>query len=162
MREFINLHQVSFEKENLAVKKLFAIDTNLTVGIQQFSDFYGKNPKNPNQIEINNKPEIIENMYSEFAHPADAYETVKNYVIDELKLKKENLLENKAKNKEEQNKKLYFYVFERDLNEENPKLRGVFYATSHAGKPIFSVALTKSLEYEYEKEIYKKWIIPAS
>ncbi len=157
MREFINFHQVDFEKDNLAIKKLFALETNLSVGLQQFQEYFNKNPKNPNQIEINNKPEIIDSLYNEFIRPIDAFETIKTFVLDELKIKNSIVLKNSSQPAQSQKpKKLYFYVFERDLNEDSPKLRGVFYATSHANKPIFCVALTKSLEYDYEKEIYKK------
>ena len=149
MREYIIFHQININKDNNGIKILFGLDKKICVGVQQFSGTFNRNPKNPNQIEIPEKIEINENEYNKFNSPVEAYDIVESFIINELKID-ENFFK-----KEQKQKDLYFYVFEHDLDEDRPKFRGVLYATL-SNKPMFYVAFSKSVEYEYDKEIYNK------
>ena len=150
MKEYITFHQATLNKENIGIKTLFGLDKKMCVGIQQFSGTFSRNPKNPNQIEIPEKINIIESEYNKFNNPLEAYEVIETFIINELKINENSIKE------ENKQKELYFYVFEHDLDEETPIFRGVLYA-ARIGKPMFYVAFSKKTEFEYDKEIYKKW-----
>lgn len=149
MKEYITFHQINLNKNNTGINVLFGLNKKFCVGVQQFSGTFNRNPKNPNQIEIPEKIEIIENEYNKFEKSIEAYDVVESFIINELKIN-----ENYFK-KEQKQKELYFYVFEHDSDEDKPKFRGVLYAT-YSNKPMFYVAFSKSVEFEYDREIYNK------
>ena len=150
MKEYITFHQITFDKENLGVKKLFGLEKNICIGVQQTIGTFLRNPKNSNQIEIPEKVEIIEHEYNKFSNPNDAFEIIQNFIYAEFKI-----YEDDANFSEIKNKELYFNFFEQEEG-ETPKFRGVLHASMSSIKPAFYVAFTKSLEYEYERELYKK------
>ena len=152
MIEYITFHQVSFNKDNFGIKKLFGLNSPIILGVQQLLGKPSRNPKNSNQIEIPEKINIVATDYNKFESSAEAFEVVKSFIYDEFKLN-ENTLENEKK---DLSKDLYFYIFENEEGEETPKFRGVLYATISSLKPLYYVAFTKSLEFEYDREIYKK------
>ena len=153
MKEYITFHQISFNKDNIGIKKLFGFNTTICLGVQQCLGDFIRNPKNSNQIEIPEKISIIPTDYNRFTKPEEAFEVIKSFIYDEFKLQSND----NPSNKKEFTKNLYFYVFsDENDEEEKPVFRGVLYATITALKPLYYVAFTKSLEYEYDKEIYKK------
>ena len=153
MIEYITFHQVSFNKDNFGIKKLFGLNTTIVLGVQQILGKPNRNPRNSNQIEIPEKINIIETDYNKFENSAEAFEVVKSFIYDEFKLNEDNL----KNEKKDLSKDLYFYIFENEEDSEMPKFRGILYATISSLKPLYYVAFTKSLEFEYDREIYKKW-----
>ena len=149
MKEYITFHQVTLDTENLGVKKLFGLNTNISVGVQQCPSAFLRNPKNPKQIEIPEKINIVEHEYNRFPNTIEAFETIKSFIYNEFKINEKHLTTEKKSGE------LFFYVFEQE--EEKPKLRGVLHATISAMKPLYYIAFTKSLEFEYDRELYKKW-----
>jgi hypothetical protein len=136
---------------------LFALNSNLHIGLQQLITPPVRNPRNPNQIEIAEKVEILPSEYSQFNTPQDAYEAIVHFLSEEFQIAfdedvyfKKDELEQKTKNKS-----LYFYIFEHNETAEQPKLRGVLYVTTSSLKPSVWVAFNKNLELEYDTKIYK-------
>ena len=152
MKEFLTFHQVTFNKDNIGIKKLFGLNTNISLGVEQALGKPDRNPKNSNQIEIPEKINIVEADYNKFQNSSEAFDVVKSFIYDEFKLD-ENSLDS---TKNDISKDLYFYIFENEEDSEVPKFRGVLYATISSLKPLYYVAFTKSLEFEYDREIYKK------
>ena len=157
MSTYLTLHQVKLEKEDCGTQILFALNSNLHIGLQQLITPPVRNPRNPNQIEIAEKVEILPSEYSQFNTPQDAYEAIVHFLSEEFQIAfdedvyfKKDELEQKIKNKS-----LYFYIFEHNETAEQPKLRGVLYVTTSSLKPSVWVAFNKNLELEYDTKIYK-------
>lgn len=151
MKEYITFHQVTLDKDNIGIKKLFALNTNAQIGAQQAISPFLRNPKNSNQIEIPEHINIIEHEYNKFSNTNDAFDIIKNYIYSEFKIDEDDIDKAEVKTKD-----LYFNIFD-DEQDEKPKFRGVLHATTTAVKPLYYVALRKNLEYEYDRELYKKW-----
>lgn len=157
MSIYLTLHHAKLNKDNTAVQTLFALNSNIHVGLQQLISPPVRNPRNPNQIEVADKVEILPSEYSQFHTPQDAYEAIVHFLSEEFQITfDENIYFIKDESEHiSKNKSLYFYVFEHLETTESPKLRGVLYVTTTSLKPTVWVALNKSLELEYDTKIYK-------
>lgn len=136
---------------------LFALNQDIHIGLQQLISPPARNPRNPNQIEVADKVEVLPSEYNRFATAPEAYEAVVHFLSEEFKITfDENIYfvkdEGETTNKD---KSLYFYIFEHFDTGEHPKLRGVLYVTTTSLKPSVWVAFSKSLEFEYDSKIYK-------
>ena len=157
MSIYLTFHQAKLNKEDAATQILFGLKNNMHVGLQQLISAPVRNPRNPNQLEVAEKVEILPSEYNRFETPDEAYEAVVHFLSEEFKITfdeevcfaKEDLEQSKK------NKSLYFYLFEHFDTEEYPKLRGVLYVTTSTIKPSIWIALCKSLELEYDRKIYK-------
>ena len=86
MKEYITFHQVTLDKENIGIKKLFGLNTNIHLGVEQFPGTFLRNPKNSNQIEIPENFSVVEREYSKFSNSDDAFETIKSCIYGEFKI----------------------------------------------------------------------------
>lgn len=157
MSIYLTFHQAKLNQDDIAMQILFGLKGNMHIGLQQLISPPVRNPRNPNQIEVAEKVEILPSEYNRFEKPEEVYEAVVHFLSEELKISfDENVyLVKDESEKTNKDKSLYFYVFEHFDTDEPPKLRGVLYVTTTSLKPSVWVAFSKSLEFEYDSKIYK-------
>ena len=157
MSIYLTFHQANLNKQDVAIQVLFDFKNNIKIGLEQIQATPTRNPRNPNQIEVAEKVEISPHEYNKFENAQDAYEAAVHFLSEEFKITFDDSIyivkdeyENVSKSKN-----IYFYVFEHLESGEAPKLRGVIYVTTSTLRPSVFVAFSPTLEFEYDRRVYK-------